>query len=63
MTYTALFPQLLQKRMIIVVPMKPMEPPYSRSYDPNAKCDYHARAVGHSTERCWALKHMVQDLI
>ncbi|RDX87772.1 hypothetical protein CR513_30707, partial [Mucuna pruriens] len=55
--------RLRRKRMMTVVPMKLMEPPYSRSYDPNAKCDYHVGVVGHSTERCWALKHKVQDLI
>ncbi|RDX78035.1 hypothetical protein CR513_41753, partial [Mucuna pruriens] len=58
-----LFPLLLQKNMIAVLPLKPLEPPYPRSYDPNTKCDYHARAVGHSTERCWSFKHKVQDLI
>ncbi|RDY12611.1 hypothetical protein CR513_02559, partial [Mucuna pruriens] len=63
MTYTALFPKLLQKNLIAVLPLKPLEPPYPRSYDPNTKCDYHAGAVGHSTERCWSFKHKVQDLI
>ncbi|RDX91781.1 hypothetical protein CR513_26191, partial [Mucuna pruriens] len=56
MTYMALFPKLLQKK-------SNSEPPYPRSYDPNAKCDYHAGAIGHSTERCWSFKHKVQDLI
>ncbi|RDY04089.1 hypothetical protein CR513_12235, partial [Mucuna pruriens] len=63
MTYTALFPTLLQKNMIAILPLKSLEPPYPRSYDPNAKCDYHAKAVGHSTERCWSFKHKVQHLI
>ncbi|RDY03633.1 hypothetical protein CR513_12754, partial [Mucuna pruriens] len=49
--------------MIIVVSLKPLEPPYPRSYDPNAKCDYHAGVDGHSTEKCWGLKHKVQDLV
>ncbi|RDY03627.1 hypothetical protein CR513_12763, partial [Mucuna pruriens] len=49
--------------MIIVVSLKPLEPPYPRSYDPNAKCNYHARVDGHSTEKCWGLKHKVQDLV
>jgi len=43
--------------------MKPIEPPYPKNYDPNARCDYHARAVGHSIKNCWALKHKVQELI
>ncbi|RDX69631.1 hypothetical protein CR513_51228, partial [Mucuna pruriens] len=34
-----------------------------RSYDPNARCDYHGGAVGHATKRCWSLKHKVQDLL
>ena len=43
--------------------MKAIEPPYPKGYDPNAKCDYHARAIGHSTENCKALKYKVQELI
>ncbi|RDX76372.1 hypothetical protein CR513_43639, partial [Mucuna pruriens] len=30
------------KNMIAVVPLKALEPPYPKNYDPNAKCDYHA---------------------
>ncbi|RDX84755.1 hypothetical protein CR513_34156, partial [Mucuna pruriens] len=60
MPYSTLFPLLLQKGMIAILPL---EPPYPRSYDPSAKCDYHSGAVGHSTERCWSFKHKVQDLI
>ncbi|RDX76408.1 hypothetical protein CR513_43601, partial [Mucuna pruriens] len=26
--------------------------PYMRSYNPNARCDYHDRDVGHAIERC-----------
>ncbi|RDX71629.1 hypothetical protein CR513_48997, partial [Mucuna pruriens] len=57
MTYTTLFPLLLQKNMIAILLLKPLEPPYPKSYDPYVKCDYHAGAVGHSTERCWGFKH------
>ncbi|RDX91771.1 hypothetical protein CR513_26193, partial [Mucuna pruriens] len=63
MSYTALLPKLLQKNLIAVLPLKPLEPPYPRSYDPNAKCEYHVGAIGHSTERYWSFKHKVQDLI
>ncbi|RDY13685.1 hypothetical protein CR513_01358, partial [Mucuna pruriens] len=28
-----------------------LEPPYPRSYDPNARCDYHGGVVGHATKR------------
>ncbi|RDY14350.1 hypothetical protein CR513_00598, partial [Mucuna pruriens] len=61
--YSTLFPLLLERGMIAILPLKPLEPPYPRSYDPNAKCDYHSGVVGHSTERCCNLKHKVQDLI
>ncbi|RDX84790.1 hypothetical protein CR513_34097, partial [Mucuna pruriens] len=59
MTYTELLPLLLEQKLVEVVPLKPLELLYPRSYDPNAKCDYHGRAVGHATERCWSLKHKV----
>ncbi|RDX66996.1 hypothetical protein CR513_54178, partial [Mucuna pruriens] len=37
--------------------------PYPKNYDLNAKCDYHTGAIRHSTEKCWSLKHKVQDLV
>ncbi|XP_027337272.1 uncharacterized protein LOC113850966 [Abrus precatorius] len=43
--------------------MKPVEPPYPRRCDPNAKCEYHGGGIGHSTKNCRALKFKVQDLI
>ncbi|RDX68158.1 hypothetical protein CR513_52887, partial [Mucuna pruriens] len=63
MTYTTLFPLLLQRNMITVLLLKPLEPPYPKSYELNAKCNYHVGVVGHSTEKCWGFKHKVQDLI
>jgi len=63
MTYTGLLPHLLQKRLVAICPMKPMQPPFPKNYDPNAKCDYHRGGVGHSTEKCVALKHKVEALI
>ncbi|RDX93107.1 hypothetical protein CR513_24678, partial [Mucuna pruriens] len=63
MTYTKLFPLLLEQKLIEVVPLKPLEPPYPRCYNPNARCNYHGGAIGHATKRCWSLKHKVQDLL
>ncbi|RDY11347.1 hypothetical protein CR513_04004, partial [Mucuna pruriens] len=60
MTYIKLLPILLKERLLEIVPLKPLEPSYPRSYDPNAKCDYHGGAVGHATKRCWSLKHKDQ---
>ncbi|XP_027337107.1 uncharacterized protein LOC113850763 [Abrus precatorius] len=62
-TYTELLPQLLQSSMVVRCPMKTLEPPYPRGYAPNARCEYDAGVVGHSTENCKALKFKVQDLI
>ncbi|RDX60129.1 hypothetical protein CR513_61757, partial [Mucuna pruriens] len=52
-----------RKNIIVVLPLKPLEPPYPRSYDLNAKCDCHVGGVGHAMKRCWSFKHKVQDLI
>ena len=63
MTYTELLPQLIQNRQLAPIPMIPIQPPYPKWYDSNARCDYHAGGVGHSTENCLALKRNVQSLI
>ncbi|RDY11606.1 hypothetical protein CR513_03707, partial [Mucuna pruriens] len=51
------------QKLVEKILLKPLEPPYPRSYNPNARCSYHDRAVGHATERYWSLKHKVQDLL
>ncbi|XP_061344611.1 uncharacterized protein LOC133290532, partial [Gastrolobium bilobum] len=56
MSYTELSPHLIQSSLVVPCPMKPLEPPYPRGFDVNAKCDYHAGIMGHSTENCNALK-------
>jgi len=63
MTYTELLPMLLRKYFVAICPMKPQQPPLSKNYDPNATCDYHGGAKGHSIERCIPLKYKVQSLI
>ena len=63
MTYTELLPRLIQNGQVAPVPMEPTQPPYPRWYDPNARCDYHAGAIGHTVENCPAFKHRVQALI
>lgn len=37
-------------------------PPYPPGFDTNARCDFHARAHGHSTKDCKVLKSKVQTL-
>ncbi|KAL0533815.1 hypothetical protein IC582_028086 [Cucumis melo] len=63
MTYTEILPQLIQNRQLASIPMIPIQPPYQKWYDSNARCDYHAGGVGHSIENCLALKRNVQSLI
>ncbi|TYK16441.1 uncharacterized protein E5676_scaffold21G002390 [Cucumis melo var. makuwa] len=63
MTYTELLPQLIQNRQLALIPIIPIQPPYPKWYDSNARCDYHAGEAGHSTENCSALKRKVQSLI
>lgn len=36
---------------------------YPSHFDPNARCDFHAGALGYSCKDCKALKNKVQDLI
>ncbi|XP_014499266.1 uncharacterized protein LOC106760337 [Vigna radiata var. radiata] len=62
-TYTELLPHLIKQGLVVICPLKPMQPPYPRGYDADAKCSYRGGAVGHSTERCLAFKHKVQTLI
>ncbi|RDX75145.1 hypothetical protein CR513_45010, partial [Mucuna pruriens] len=58
MSYAELLPHLIQQSFIVVVPVKPLVPPYPKNYDPTAKCDH---MTPH--RKCWGLKHKVQDLI
>ncbi|RDX94361.1 hypothetical protein CR513_23261, partial [Mucuna pruriens] len=62
-SYSELLQHLLRESLVATVPLKHLLPPYLKNYDPNTKCDYQAGAVGHSTKKCWSLKHKVQDLV
>ena len=62
-TYTELFPKLVEIGHIEPVHLAPLRPPFLRWYDVYARYNYHARNPGHSTKNCTALKHKVQDLI
>ena len=63
MTYTELYPKLVQLGSLVPMDIPPMQPPYPRWYNENARCDYHSGNRGHSTEDCTALKRRVHDLI
>ena len=63
MTYTELYPKLVQLGSLVPMDIPPMQPPYPRWYNENARCDYHSGNREHSTEDCTALKRRVHDLI
>ena len=63
MTYTELYPKLVQLDSLVTMDIPPMQPPYTRWYNKNARCDYHFDNKGHSMEDCTALKRRVHDLI
>ena len=63
MTYTELYPKLVQLGSLVSMDIPPMQPPYPRWYNENAQYDYHSDNRGHSTEDCTALKRMVHNLI
>lgn len=50
MTYTKLLPNLLCNSLVSICPTKLTQPPHSKNYDANAKCDYRGGVIGHSTE-------------
>ena len=63
MTYTELYPKLVESGSLVHIDIPPMRPPYPKWYNENAYCDYHFNNRGHSTEDCTSLKRIVHNLI
>ncbi|XP_050881930.1 uncharacterized protein LOC127085460 isoform X1 [Lathyrus oleraceus] len=63
MSYTELYPSLLQKGLVVPRPMGPPPDRLPLWYNPNAHCPFHEGAPGHDLEGCYALKHRVRELI
>ena len=63
MTYTELYPKLIQGGMLVPVSIPPIKPPYPRWHNENASCEYHSGNRGHSLEDCTALKWRVSEFI
>jgi len=64
MTYTELYTELLNSKMIEPVQYSTLlQPPYPTWFDENATCAYHSGAKGHSTENCTRLKEVVLEMI
>ena len=62
MTYTELYPKLVQDSLLSQIDIPPLQPPYPRWYNENVHY-YHSGNKGHSIENCTVLKQRVQDLI
>ena len=63
MTYTELYPKLIQGSLLVPVSIPPIRPLYPRWYNENASCDYHSDNKGHSLKDCTALKWRGIELI
>lgn len=63
MSYTELYPSLLQKGLVVPKPMGPPPDCLPPWYNPNAHRPFHEGAPRHDLEGCYALKHRVHELI
>ena len=63
MSYTDLCSYLISHNLITPREMKPVQPPFPKGYNPDATCEFHSGAIGHSAENCYLLKYLVKDLI
>ena len=58
-TYTELFPKLIENGLIEPVYLAPLKHPFPKWYDTDAQCDYHVGIPSHSIENFNALKYKV----
>ena len=63
MTYTELYPKLIQGGMLVPVSIPSIRPPYPKWYNKNASCEYHSGNRGCFLEDCTALKWRVSEFI
>ena len=63
MTYTKLYPKLIQGGMLVSMSIPPIRPPYPRWYNENASYDYHSGNREHSLEDYITLKWRVSEFI
>ncbi|XP_016706753.2 uncharacterized protein [Gossypium hirsutum] len=62
-TYRELYQSLFNAHAIAPFHLKPLQPPYPKWYDANAKCEYHVGISGHSIENYISFKKVVERLI
>ncbi|XP_050919635.1 uncharacterized protein LOC127137195 [Lathyrus oleraceus] len=63
MSYTELYPSLLQNGLVVPRPLGPPPDRLPPWYNPNAHCPFHEGAPGDDLEGCYALKHRVRELV
>lgn len=63
MTYTELYPFLLQKGLLVPRPLGSPPDPFPLWYNPNAYCSFHEGAPGIDLEGCYVLKYIVRELV
>ncbi|XP_050918871.1 uncharacterized protein LOC127136337 [Lathyrus oleraceus] len=63
MSYTEFYPSLLKKGLVVPRPLGPPPDPIPPYYNPNAYYPFHEGAPGHDLEDCYALNHIVRELI
>ncbi|XP_050915683.1 uncharacterized protein LOC127130762 [Lathyrus oleraceus] len=61
--YIELYPSLLQKGLVTPRPLDPSPDHLPPWYNKNAHCPFHEGALGHDLEGCYALKHIVRELV
>ncbi|XP_016749728.1 uncharacterized protein [Gossypium hirsutum] len=60
---TELYQSLFDAHAIAPFHLKPLQPPYPKWYDANAKCEYYTGISGHSIENCTGFKKAMEKLI
>ncbi|XP_050898173.1 uncharacterized protein LOC127105048 [Lathyrus oleraceus] len=63
MSFTELYLALLKKGLVVPRPLGPPPDPLPPYYNPNAHCLFNEGSPGHDLEGCYALKHIVRELI
>ncbi|XP_016730993.1 uncharacterized protein [Gossypium hirsutum] len=61
--YRELYQNLYDAHAIAPFHLKPLQPPYPKWYDTNARCEYHDGISGHLIENCTGFKKVVERLI
>ncbi|XP_039156094.1 uncharacterized protein LOC120287374 [Eucalyptus grandis] len=54
---------VLRKKDLLTSEPKCLNREGIRGYNPTKKCDYHNGELGHSTDKCFTLKHKIQNLL